>query len=318
MAIFTTYDQQGLAEDFEDEIYMISPVDNPVCSMSANIAATARLHEWQEDELSAIKKNANVEGSAAGTDTSVATAEKSGATQIFKETAEISRTSERVRKYGRASEMNYQVYKRKLDMIRDEESAVAGDAGGDGRQTGNLPADNTTARELASIYSQVDTGNILYATDTRLVGGIAITSTEELETVMLETMKTVFDAGGNPEYVVTDSLVAGYFPTFALSAGRNVDVVGGDLYNYVDIYRSQYGSYDIIIDRSMTNTSHAMFIFDPEYSATPILDPTQDYALAKDGDRERREVVRESTYALLNSKAHGIVDAIPASLTTGA
>jgi len=209
--------------------------------------------------------------------------------------------------------MNYQVYKRKLDMIRDEESAVAGDAGGNGRQSG-LAGDASTARELTSVYSQVDTGNILFATADRLTGGLAITTIVELETVMLETMQAVFDEGGNPNYLITDSLVAGYIPSFALSAGRNVDVIGGDLYNYVDIYRSQYGSYDVIIDRSMTNTDHAMLLMDFEYSATPILDPTQDYALAKDGDRERREVVRESTYAVLNSKAHGIVDKVPAGL----
>ncbi len=314
MAIYTTYEQIGLAEDVKDDISMISPVDSPVCSMSKNTAATARIHEFQEDELDAIKSNKHLEGSAAGTDNSEPTVMRSVNCQIFKETAEISRTAERVKKYGRASEMNYQMLKRKLAMIRDEESAVAGDAGGGGRQTG-VAGDASTERELTSVYSQVDSGNILFATADRLTGGTAITTTLELETVMIETMQALFDGGGDGQYIITDSLVAGYFPTFALSAGRNVDVVGGELFNYVDIYRSQFGSYDVVIDRSMTNTAHAMLLMDFEYSETPILDPTQDYALAKDGDRERREIVRESTYALTNSKAAAIVDKIPAALT---
>jgi hypothetical protein len=305
MAIYTTYEQIGLAEDVKDDISMISPVDSPVASMSKNTQATARIHEFQEDELDAIKQNIHLEGSAAGTDNSVPTVMRSVNCQIFKETAEISRTAERVKKYGRASEMNYQTMKRKLAMIRDEESAIAGDAGGAGRQVGAAGAAGTE-RQLTSIYSQVDAANIVDAT--------AGTTTVQLEGFMVDAMQTLFDGGGNGNYAVTDSLVAGYFPSFALSAGRNVDVVGGELFNYVDIYRSQFGSYDVVIDRSMTNTSHAILLMDFEFSETPILDPTQDYALAKDGDRERREIVRESTYALTNSKAAAIVDAIPATL----
>lgn len=314
MAVYTTYDQIGLAEDVKDDISMISPVDSPVASMSKNTQASARVHEVQEDELDGIKSNKHVEGSAAGTDNSEPTVLRTVNCQIFKETAEISRTAERVKKYGRASEMNYQVMKRKLAMIRDEESAIIGDAGGDGRQAGNVGATGTE-RELTSIYSQVDSSHIIYATDDLLVGGTAITTTDELETILVSTMKTLFDSGANADYIVTDSLCGGYFPAFALSAGRNVDVVGGELFNYVDVYRGQYGSYDVIMDRSMTNTDHAMVLMDFEHSETPILDPTQDYALAKDGDRERREVVRESTYALTNTKAAAVVDKVPATLT---
>lgn len=312
---FTTYEQIGQAEDVQDDIYMISPTDNPVAAMSRNIAATGRYHEWQEDTLAAIKKNANPEGNPAGDDTSEPTVMKGAYCQIFYDVAEISRTAERVKKYGRASEMAFQVMKRKLGMIRDEESAIAGDAGGDGRQTGSA-GDNTTpaGRELTSIYSQVDTGNIKFATDTQLVGGVAITTIPELETVLLSAAQSQFDAGGMADYMITDSATVGYFPSFALSAGRTRDVTGTELIHAVDIYQCQYGRFDVVTDRSMTNTSQAILIVDFEYSATPILDPTQDNALAKVGDSDRREVVRESTYALLNSKAAAIVDAIPATL----
>lgn len=316
MAIYQTYQQVGLAEDVQDDIYMISPTDAPVASMSKTIAATARTHQWQEDALAAIKKNAAVEGATAGADSSTATTLKTVYTQIFTDVAEISRTAERVKKYGRASEMNYQVMKRKLGLIRDEEAAIAGASNGTVRQTGTV-GNASTARELTSIYSQVGTANILYSTADRLTGGAAITTVVALEAVLVETAKAVFDSGGNPNTIVTDSLVAGYFPRFALSAGRYTDIKDGALYNYVDVYRSQYGTFDVVLDRSMIGsaTQHAMLLLDPEYLATPVLDPTQDYALAKVGDAERRQVIRESTFAVLNSLAHGIVDKIPLTLT---
>lgn len=303
---YTTYELIGQAEDVQDDIHMISPVDAPVAAMSRNIAATARVHEWQEDELAAIKKNANIEGADAGAEVHNPTTLKTANCQIFSEVAKISRTAERVRKYGRASEMSREIYKKKLEMIRDEESAIAGDAGGTGRQTG-VVGDASTARELTSIYSQVDAGNI--------VDGTAYTTVADLEAGVLEAAQAQFDAGGMANYMITDSGTVGYIPQFALSAGRNRDVEGTELINAIDIYQCQYGRFDVIPDRSMTNANKAILLMDFEYSATPILDPTQDYELAKVGDSFRRQVIRESTYAVLNSKAHAIVDNVPTNLT---
>lgn len=314
MAGFTSYDAIGLAEDVQDDIYMISPVDNPGASMSSSPAATARVHEWQQDALVAIKKNAHVEGAPAGNDTSIPTVLKLANCQIFSEVAEITRTEERVKKYGRGSEMSYQILKRYMDLLRDEESAIFGDAGGDGRQTG-VTGDNSTARELTSIYSQTNAGNIFYGTVDNLPGGVAITTTQELENIMLDAIQKQFDEGGNCDYIQTDSSTAGYFPAFALSAGRKREFESTTLVNKIDLYVSQWGTLDVILDRSMTNTDKAMLIMDYGLSMTPILESTHDYAIAKLGDSDRRQVIRESTYALGNDKGVAIVDKIPTGLT---
>jgi len=41
----------GLAEDFEDAIFMVSPTETPMLTMAKRKTATARLHQWQEDSL---------------------------------------------------------------------------------------------------------------------------------------------------------------------------------------------------------------------------------------------------------------------------
>jgi hypothetical protein len=317
MAGFNTYDAVGNRESVVDDIYDISPADNPVAAMSMTTTAINRLHQWQEDELADIRQSAAVEGADAGADTSEPTVMKSADCQIFEEVARITGTQEEVAHYGRASEMAYQLRKRYLQMARNEESAIAGDAGGAGRQTGTA-GNATTARELTSIYSQADTSVIKYATDTQLVGGTAITTTEELEDVLLSAHLATFTAGGNPTYAITDPATGGYFPKFALSAGRTRDVMETSLINAVDLYVSQYGQVDVVLDRSMVQTSSAILLMDFEYSATPVLRATKDKPLATTGDAENRQVIRESTYALLNSKACAIVDAVPAGLTTGA
>ena len=89
MAGLDTYVQLRQAEDVQDEIYNISPIDNPVASMSRTIRATGKIHEWTEDSLSATKVNAAVEGAAAGDDTSTPVVELQNYCQIMTEVAEI-------------------------------------------------------------------------------------------------------------------------------------------------------------------------------------------------------------------------------------
>jgi hypothetical protein len=212
--------------------------------------------------------------------------------------------------------MSYQLELRYGELANDEESAVIGDAGGDGRQVA-VAGDASTAREMASFYAQVDAGNIIYATDDGLVGGVAITTTAQLETNLLNAHLATYTVGGNPGYAVTDPLTAGYFAAFALSAGRQRDIRNEKvLVNVIDLYVSTYGELDVVLDRNMTQASLAIALLDFNYLATPVLRPTRDWPIAKAGDSDKRQILRESTFAVLNTKAHALVDAIPAVLAT--
>ena len=313
--VFESYEAVGNREDVQDDIYDISPADNPVAAMSQTIGAINRVHSWQEDELAAIRTSAAIEGADAGDDTSLATTLKTNYTQIFEETARISGTQEEIAHYGRASEMSYQLRKRYLQMARNEEAAIAGAPDGTNRQTATV-GDAATARLLGSIYEQADASVVGYCTTEGTSGGTPFTTTAQLEAKLLEVHAAVYTAGGNPSYAITDPAVAGYFPQFALSAGRNRDIMETKLINAVDLYVSQYGQLDVVLDRSMIQATSAILLMDFEHSATPVLRSTKDYPLAKAGDAENRQVIRESTYALLNSKACGIVDEVPAGLTS--
>lgn len=307
MAVFETYTQLRQAEDVQDEIYNISPIDNPVAAMSRTIQATGKLHEWTEDILQPTVKNAKVEGAAAGVDQSQPVTELNNYCQIMDKVAEISGTLEEVDKYGRDSEMAYQLELRYGELANDEESAIIGDAGGTGRQTADAGS-AITAREMASFYSQVDAGNIVDATATATVA--------DLEDDVLAAHLACYNQGGNPGYLVTDPLSAGYVSAFALSAGRERDINNERrLVNVIDLYVSTYGELDVVLDRNMTQTNNAMALIDFNYSATPVLRATRDWPLAKLGDLDRRQILRESTYALLNTKAHGLIDNIGTSLT---
>ena len=270
--------------------------------------ATGKIHEWTEDQLQAAGKNAAVEGAAAGADQSSPVTEVSNFCQIMTKVAEITGTLEEVDKYGRDSEMAYQLELRYGELANDEELAVAGAPGGT-RQTA-VAGDASTAREMASIYAQIDAGNQVDA---------ALAATfDDLEGFLLEAHLAAYTEGGTPNYAVTDPLTAGKFAGFALSAGRQRDIRNEkQLVNVIDLYVSTYGELDVVLDRQMSQgtDSNAILLLDFNYLATPVLRATRDFPIAKLGDSDKREIVRESTFAVLNSKAHAIVDNVPDVVT---
>lgn len=300
---FETYTQLRQAEDVQDEIYIISPVDNPVASMGRSIRATGKLHEWTEDTLLAAAKNVNVEGADAPASVEQPVVELNNYCQIMTKTAHITGTLEEVDKYGRDSEMAYQLELRYGELANDEELAIVGKPGGT-RQIA-IAGDAVTAREMASFHNQLDATVIVDAT-----GNLTVV---ELETDLLTAHLACYDAGGNPSYLMTSPTNAQYISNFAYSAGRQRDIRNERrLINVIDLYASHYGELDVVLDR---NQDDSYLGIDFNYFATPVLRPTRDWPIAKAGDSDRRQILRESTNAVLNTKAHFMVENIPLGLT---
>jgi hypothetical protein len=284
-------------------IYNISPIDNPVASMSRTIRATGKIHEWTQDALAAAAKNAKVEGAAAGSDTSAPVTEKSNYCQIMSEVAEVTGTLEVVDKYGRDSEMAYQLELRYGKLANDEELAIVGAPGGT-RQSG-AAGNSSTAREMKSLHSQLAAGVIKDAT--------AVTTIPALEALLLDAHQATYALGGNPKYLFTDPARARHVSSFAYAAGRQRDINNQrQLVNVIDLYVSNYGELDVVLDR---NQDDCFLLLDFEFLATPVLRPTADWAIAKAGDSDKRQILRESTFAVLNDGAHAMVDNIAATLT---
>ena len=284
-------------------IYIVSPVDAPVASMSKTIRATGKLHEWTQDKLLAAGPNKAVEGAAAPADVSAPVTELSNYCQIMTKRAEITGTLEDVEKYGRTSEMSYQLELRYSEMANDEELAIMGKPGGT-RQTGDAGSAGTP-REMASLISQLDAAVT--------VDGTAYTTVADLEAGILEAHLATYDLGGNPSYLITNPANAQYIANFAYAAGRQRDIQNEKrLVNVIDLMVNPYGELDVILDR---NADDSMTLLDFNYLATPVLRPTTDWPLAKTGDSENRQILRESTYAVLNTEAHAAVLNIPVSLT---
>lgn len=294
MANFDTYTQIGQKEDVVDAIYRISPVDAPVVSMSKSTRATGKIHEWHQHALTAAGANKAVEGADAPADSSTAVVNKSNYCQIMTKVAEIAGTLESVDKYGRDSEMAFQLERIYGELANDEEFAVVGS-----QQAGNAGT-TSVAREMTSFLPQLDAS----------VKKASIT-TADGEDQLLAAHQACYEAGGNPNTLVVSPASALIIADFAKASGRNRDIEKKALYNVIDLYVSPFGELDVVLDRNIE--ADTIIGMDPEYAATAILRPTTDWELAKNGDAMRRQVLRESTFAVLNDKAHFAVTSFDAT-----
>lgn len=121
-----TYDLKGLAEDVENIIYDISPMDTVMFNTAKKKKATAVRHDWQVDSLaSPVNTNYHLEGADATYGSVPPTTVLSNYCQISRKTLMVSKTADAVRKYGRAEEFAYQLAKRGKELKRRQNCALA-------------------------------------------------------------------------------------------------------------------------------------------------------------------------------------------------
>ncbi len=313
---FDSYNQVRQSEDVQDVIYNVSPIDNPVASMSRTIRATGKLHEWTEDVLQAATKNAAVDGADAGADQSQPLSELNNFCQIFTKVARISGTLEEVDKYGRDSEMAYQLELRYGEMANDEELTIVGGPNGTAAGQIAVAGNSSTAREMSAMQIQMTNGR----NGGTLVFTSVATTIAALEAEMLQQHQACYVLGGNPGYLVVPPQVALFIASFAAVSGRERDFGSGRaVINVVDLYVSPFGELDVVLDRHIMQSGqdgngnsdgNSMFGLDFQYLATPVLRATRDFPVARLGDAENREVLRESTCAVLNTDAHFLIESI--------
>ena len=104
MATYTTYDQVGKAEDVQELISIISPLDCPMYTAIRPQKVHARVYEYQQDTLASAADNKAVEGADPSMATLTATTMKTGNTQILTKAFQVSATADAIKTYGRAKE----------------------------------------------------------------------------------------------------------------------------------------------------------------------------------------------------------------------
>lgn len=311
-----TYTGAGIAEDFQNVIFDISPEDTPLISMCKRVSAGQTYHQWQTDALAAAAANRAIEGDDASFATLSPTTVLGNYTQISRKTVQISNTYDVVRKYGRKSEVAYQLMKAGKELKRDMEYAVvrnqASSAGGAG-----------TARSTASIESWIS-GNRVLATGSAagttpgFSGGVVAAPTDGTSVTFIEAdlqsaLQLAWLDGGDPSVILMSATNKRRFSTFAGIATKYNEIKGsaqGIITGAADMYVSDYGNHTVKLDRFMRD--EAVLCIDPGYVGLAFLRPMAKEELAKTGDSTKWLMTAEYAFVVMNPDAHAKVQNVGA------
>lgn len=306
----------GLAEDFEDVIFNVSPTDTPMLTMAKRKTATARYHQWQTDSLAAATSNKAEEGADAGYATATAPTTLGNYCQISTKTVDISRTLDIVNKYGRKSEVALQMMKRGKELKRDMEFSICR----------NQPSTNATARGTAGWECMIPTGKNLVAansgqtTDYTVRGFSAaswIAPAEDgslvsfVEPDLVSALGLAWEDGGDPSVIMMSKKNKNQFNAFSGIATKYNEVRGTSqaiVAGSADIYVSSYGNHTVKLNRYMRD--EAVFCIDPDYISVAYLDGIKKSPMAKTGDSERYLLTVEFCLVCDSQDAHATVGGV--------
>ncbi len=306
----TVSNTSGLAEDFEDIIFNVSPTDTPMLTMAKRKKANARYHQWQTDSLAAASSNKAEEGADATYATAAQTTTLGNYCQISTKTVDISRTLDIVNKYGRKSEVAMQLMKRGKELKRDMEFTICR----------NQASASTTARATAGWETMIS-GNLVrcnsgQTTDYSVRGFSAASwtapedgsSSTFVETDLTSALGLAWEDGGDPSVIMMNKLNKNRFNAFSGIATKYNEVKGTSqavVSGAADIYVSSYGNHTVKLNRYMRDV--AVFCIDPDYISVAYLDGIKKTPMAKTGDSERYLLTVEYALVCDSQDAHATV-----------
>lgn len=311
-----TYNGKGIAESFEDIIFDISPEDTPLLSACKRMTAGQTYHQWQTDALAPAGGNRQLEGNDATFATLAATTVLGNYTQISSKLVKVSGTYDVVRKYGRKSEVAYQLMKAGKELKRDMEYAIvrnqASSAGGIG-----------AARSTAGIESWISgnsvegTGNTT-GTTPGFSGGTVAAPTDGTQVTFIEAdlqtaLQRAWEDGGEPSLIMMSAKNKQRFAAFAGIATKYNEVKGNvqaTIIGAADVYVSDFGNHMVKLNRYMRD--EAVLCVDPGYVGLATLRPMAKEELAKVGDSTNWQIVTEYALVVQNPDAHAKVASVGA------
>jgi hypothetical protein len=301
-----TYNQIGIREDLTDAIYNVDPTDTPFVTMAPKVKAKQTFHEWQTDSYAAAGLNTAIEGADATFSPAAATTRLGNYTQISEKTAMVSGTLEATDRAGRDREMTYQLLKRGVELRRDMEHALVG------VNNARVGGGESTAREAASVQAYINSNTDFGATGADPTGDGTDARTPGTQRAFTESLlegviDQIWEAGGNPDYIMTGSFNKRAMNGFVgrASSAASVDTSAKDkkIFSAVDVYVSDYGDLKMIPNRF--SLARDALILQKDKWAVAFLRNMFTQDIAKTGDADKKQILVEFTLEARNEKSSG-------------
>jgi hypothetical protein len=303
---FATFNSSRVREQLMDNIWNVSVEETPTLALIGKEKVDGPFVEWLNDSFAAGASNKVEQGNVPTIAASVDVSRYSNRTQISEKSGAVTGTQDRVEKAGKASEYDYQVGKKSVELKKDVEVGVL---------------QNTTAiAAAAGVAPQARGFNGFLATNLSMGSGgaapNALTNTAPTdgtqraftETLLKDVMKLMFD-NGSPNmdnlYALIPSAQRSTFDTFLAGQTRFDKAEDKTLTATLEVYIGPFGRVKAVNARHMR--TREVILLNKEYASLGVLRPMRDTELAKRGDAREFMVNTEWTLIVKNEKAHGAV-----------
>ena len=289
---FQTYDATAIREDLSDVIYDISPTDTPFLSSIAGKGTVANTtFEWQTDALTAASgSNVHIEGAAVGAATTTATTRKNNVTQISKKVIEVSGTQEKVNNAGKKSEMAHQLAKASKELKRDMETSLLA---------------LTDRNGGSSSAARVTKGAAYWITTNVTDAGTSGSHAAMVEVDVTAVAESTWNAGGEPSTILCGATNKKIITGMTGRASQMQSVVDDNksIYNAVDVYVSDFGTFNVQLDRFCDQDT--VYFLDHDMWSVEYLRDFQTVDIAREGDSDKKMLLVEYGLRAGNEAANG-------------
>jgi energy-coupling factor transporter ATP-binding protein EcfA2 len=299
--LFSTYTASATnAQDVSDVVTNVSPKDSPLFSMLGSNTGVARVKEQVQDSLEAADAaNAIAEGGSLTTpDTIAVRTLESNTMQIFTKTISVTGSQEAVAKYGGVkSEINYQVKKRFTELARDVEKALIVGTSASGT--------TAVARTLSGLVEKITTNTATANLTGTTWVGTATANLEAFEELLNDLFDQMFETGQAPDTVLVGGKLKRRISKLTSKVTRNIDAEKKTQILSINIYDSDFGTVNIILDRYVTDATLLAVALD--MVEVSYLRRFSQFKLAKTNDSTQVAIVGELTLDMRTEKAAGKV-----------
>lgn len=319
-----------IAEDVMNKIWDISNIPLPFQDLvGVGEAAKSSYKEWTTDTLSAPDlNNAVTDGyDATGNDTKLG--ERVGNhCQTSVKNIQVSTRADSVKKFGRASELAYQIERRQIDLRRDQEGILLSNQAsvadtGPGGVAGKL---GTLASWIKTNHFAAGAGSVVGGFNTAT--GLTVARTPGTrgalsEATLRNAIQAIYQQGGDVRTLMTVPSIIARMSEFLFSSTAKVAQVRNNITDAseaatvlaaVNVYVSDFGTITMVPNRMQQthNDSAAascadVFLLDPKYITTSYLRGHQVENMAKTGLSEKRLMSCDWTFLCYNEKSQGMI-----------
>lgn len=302
---FATFNSSRVREQLMDKIWNVSVSETPGVALFKKKKVDGPFVEWLNDTFAAGAANKVEQGNASSPAATTDVSRYSNRTQISEKVFGVTGTQEAVEKAGGASEIDYQVSKKMVELKKDVEFGCLQNTTAIAAASGVAPQARGLLGFIATNTSMgVGGANPNPLTNTAPTDGTTAAFTE---TMLKTVLKSMFDNGAPMDnlYALIPSAQRTVFDTFLAGQTRFDKAEDKTLTATLEVYIGPFGRVKAVNARHMR--SRDVFIINPEYVTLGTLRPMRDKTLAITGDGENHLVNTEWTLIVENEKANGAI-----------